>query len=91
MPAQALKNLHGSLPTFCRHRGGRSVRILLPADYLSFETLPTIGALIAFRDSALGLRLVFLGILYCDCGSLFGLASATITGGFLFGTVFGVC
>tara|TARA_R110002124_G_scaffold68149_4_gene184757 strand:+ start:4588 stop:5322 length:735 start_codon:yes stop_codon:yes gene_type:complete len=62
-------------------------------DYLTFETLrDNREALIAFRDSHYGLTvLVFLGIYIAIVGfSLPGASIATITGGFLFGTVFGV-
>jgi uncharacterized membrane protein YdjX (TVP38/TMEM64 family) len=62
-------------------------------DYLTFETLrDNREALIAFRDHHYALTiLVFLGIYIMIVGfSLPGASVATITGGFLFGTVFGV-
>lgn len=62
-------------------------------DYLTFETLrDNREALIAFRDQNYALTiLVFLGIYVMIVGfSLPGASVATITGGFLFGTVFGV-
>ena len=62
-------------------------------DYLTFETLrDNREALIAFRDQHYALTiLVFLGIYIMIVGfSLPGASVATITGGFLFGTVFGV-
>ena len=62
-------------------------------DYLTFETLrDNREALIAFRDQNSALTiLVFLGIYIMIVGfSLPGASVATITGGFLFGTVFGV-
>ena len=62
-------------------------------DYLTFETLrDNREALIAFRDQNYALTiLVFLGIYIMIVGfSLPGASVATITGGFLFGTVFGV-
>ncbi|QLL43542.1 TVP38/TMEM64 family protein [Sulfitobacter pontiacus] len=62
-------------------------------DYLTFETLrDNREALIAFRDQHYALTiLVFLGIYVMIVGfSLPGASVATITGGFLFGTVFGV-
>lgn len=62
-------------------------------DYLTFETLrDNREALIAFRDQHYALTIfVFLGIYVMIVGfSLPGASVATITGGFLFGTVFGV-
>ncbi|WP_386175616.1 TVP38/TMEM64 family protein [Sulfitobacter sp. R86518] len=62
-------------------------------DFLTFETLrDNREALIAFRDQNYALTiLVFLGIYVMIVGfSLPGASVATITGGFLFGTVFGV-
>jgi uncharacterized membrane protein YdjX (TVP38/TMEM64 family) len=62
-------------------------------DFLTFETLrDNREALIAFRDQNYALTiLVFLGIYIMIVGfSLPGASVATITGGFLFGTVFGV-
>jgi len=62
-------------------------------DYLTFETLrDNREALLAFRDQHYALTtLVFLGIYIMIVGfSLPGASVATITGGFLFGTVFGV-
>jgi uncharacterized membrane protein YdjX (TVP38/TMEM64 family) len=62
-------------------------------DFLTFETLRDHReALIAFRDQNYALTiLVFLGIYIMIVGfSLPGASVATITGGFLFGTVFGV-
>ncbi len=62
-------------------------------DYLSFDTLrDNHEALIAFRDAnyaatVLGFIVVYIAIVGF---SLPGAAIATITGGFLFGTVFGV-
>ncbi|SFT15873.1 Uncharacterized membrane protein YdjX, TVP38/TMEM64 family, SNARE-associated domain [Sulfitobacter marinus] len=62
-------------------------------DYLSFETLRDNNeALIAFRDTHYGLTvIVFIATYILIVGfSLPGAGIATITGGFLFGTVFGV-
>lgn len=62
-------------------------------DFLTFETLrDNREALIAFRDQNYALTiLVFLGVYVMIVGfSLPGASVATITGGFLFGTVFGV-
>lgn len=62
-------------------------------DYLSFDTLrDNREALIAFRDANYGLTVLVFIAAYISivAFSLPGAGIATITGGFLFGTVFGV-